>query len=210
MDYRIEFSKRLIQLREQRGITQQELADKLKITRQSLSLYEKAERTINIELLARIADFFNVSTDYLMGRTDTATMNEDIQTACKITGLSEEAINKFAKILNEPHTSASSRAVLLYYINKYSKCLITDSPDALSLDADPKDAERAKPLFQNETTMLLDKLDYIICSYGSYSIITFNRVENIIKDIIKRKNEKIIKNNPNYRERMIEIDYYPG
>ena len=38
MDYRIEFSKRLIQLREQRGITQQELADKLKITRQSLSL----------------------------------------------------------------------------------------------------------------------------------------------------------------------------
>ena len=42
MDYRIEFSKRLIQLREQRGITQQELADKLKITRQSLSLYEKA------------------------------------------------------------------------------------------------------------------------------------------------------------------------
>lgn len=101
MDYRIEFSKRLIQLREQRGITQQELADKLKITRQSLSLYEKAERTINIELLARIADFFNVSTDYLMGRTDTATMNEDIQTACKITGLSEEAINKFAKILND-------------------------------------------------------------------------------------------------------------
>ena len=58
--------------------------------------------------------------------------------------------------------------------------------------------------------MLLVKLDYIICSYGSYSIITFNRVENIIKDIIKRKNEKIIKNNPNYRERMIEIDYYPG
>lgn len=42
MDYRIEFSKRLIQLREQRGITQQELADKLKITRQSLSLYRKS------------------------------------------------------------------------------------------------------------------------------------------------------------------------
>lgn len=221
MDYRIEFSKRLIQLREQRGITQQELADKLKITRQSLSLYEKAERTINIELLARIADFFNVSTDYLMGRTDTATMNEDIQTACKITGLSEEAINKFAKILNDNEKYEYTITIddiigdyhfpeLLYYINKYSKCLITDSPDALSLDADAKDAERAKPLFQNETTMLLDKLDYIICSYGSYSIITFNRVENIIKDIIKRKNEKIIKNNPNYRERMIEIDYYPG
>ena len=75
MDYRIEFSKRLIQLREQRGITQQELADKLKITRQSLSLYEKAERTINIELLARIADFFNVSTDYLLGMDETSTIS---------------------------------------------------------------------------------------------------------------------------------------
>lgn len=75
MEYREKFAQRLVYLREQKGISQQELADNLNITRQSLSLYEKAERTINIELLAKIADFFNVSTDYLMGRTDTATMN---------------------------------------------------------------------------------------------------------------------------------------
>lgn len=98
MDYRERFSKRLVQLREQRGITQQELADKLEITRQSLSLYEKAERTINIELLAKVADFFDVSTDYLMGRTDVSSMNEDIQTACKITRLSEDAIKNINRI----------------------------------------------------------------------------------------------------------------
>lgn len=92
MNYKETFAQRLIDLREQKNITQQELADELGITRQSLSLYEKAERTINIELLAKIADFFNVSTDYLMGRTDTATLDESIQTACKITGLSEKAI----------------------------------------------------------------------------------------------------------------------
>ncbi len=67
MCYKENFSKRLIYLRDKKGITQQELADNLNITRQSLSLYEKAERTINIELLAKIADFFNVSTDYLLG-----------------------------------------------------------------------------------------------------------------------------------------------
>lgn len=94
MNYKEEFSKRLIWLREQKGLTQQQLADNLQITRQSLSLYEKAERTINIELLAKIADFFNVSTDYLMGRTDVTSMNEDIQVACKVTGLSEKAINE--------------------------------------------------------------------------------------------------------------------
>lgn len=93
MNYKETFAQRLIDLREQKNITQQELADELGITRQSLSLYEKAERTINIELLAKIADFFNVSTDYLMGRTNTATLDESIQTACKVTGLSEKAIN---------------------------------------------------------------------------------------------------------------------
>lgn len=98
MDYKEIFSKRLVELREAQNITQQELADKLQITRQSLSLYEKAERTINIELLARIADFFNVSTDYLMGRTEISTMNKDIQNACKVTGLSEEAIVNLKEI----------------------------------------------------------------------------------------------------------------
>ena len=134
MDYRIEFSKRLIQLREQRGITQQELADKLKITRQSLSLYEKAERTINIELLARIADFFNVSTDYLMGRTDTATMNEDIQTACKITGLSEEAINKL--LICCPELQNDIQLYTLYKRENQTKVRTLTCKEAIELHDD--------------------------------------------------------------------------
>lgn len=110
MDYKEIFSKRLVELREAQNITQQELADKLQITRQSLSLYEKAERTINIELLARIADFFNVSTDYLMGKTEISTMNKDIQNACDTTGLSEQAVNK----LNYMYTHAEE-----YTTNKF-------------------------------------------------------------------------------------------
>lgn len=97
MDYRESFAQRLVSLREEENKTQQELADEIGITRQSLSLYEKAERTINIELLARIADYFKVSTDYLMGRTDIKSMDNDIKTACKVTGLSEETI----KIISE-------------------------------------------------------------------------------------------------------------
>ena len=91
------FADILIKLREESGLTQQQLADELKITRQSLSLYEKSERTINIELFADIASFFNVSADYLLGRTETKTLNENIQGACKVTGLSEKAV----KMLNE-------------------------------------------------------------------------------------------------------------
>ena len=107
MDYKSEFAKRLIALREQNNITQQQLVEKLNISRQSLSLYEKAERTINIELLAQIADIFSVSTDYLLGRSDTASMNEDLQTACNVTGLSENSIKMLSKFKNaEQHKTS--------------------------------------------------------------------------------------------------------
>lgn len=129
MNYKEEFSKRLIWLREQKGLTQQQLADKLQITRQSLSLYEKAERTINIDLLAKIADCFDVSTDYLMGRTDVASMNEDLQIACKVTGLSEpviEHINYLSKFTDDNYfTSVLEQLILgldhliLYSVEDY-------------------------------------------------------------------------------------------
>lgn len=86
------FSQRLVQLREDRGITQQTLADDLKITRQSLSLYEKAERTINIDLLVKIANYFNVSADYLLGLNENATTDTELKAVCDYTGLSEEAV----------------------------------------------------------------------------------------------------------------------
>lgn len=93
MNYKIIFAKRLIELREKHNLTQQQLADKLQITRQSLSLYEKAERTINIDLLAKIADVFEVTTDYLLGRSNIETMDNDIIQACNVIGLNEEAVN---------------------------------------------------------------------------------------------------------------------
>ena len=127
MDYKSEFAKRLIALREQNNITQQQLAEKLNISRQSLSLYEKAERTINIELLAQIADIFSVSTDYLLGRSDTASMNEDLQTACNVTGLSENSIKMLSKFKNaEQHKTSKRNATFLCPRIEIADCLISD------------------------------------------------------------------------------------
>jgi len=104
VNYKEKFSKRLIQLRKQKGFTQQQFADLLGISCSALSYYEADKRTINIELLAKIADFFNVSTDYLLGRTDVESVNEDMQTACKVTGLSESAVAAIRKVHDEdPH-----------------------------------------------------------------------------------------------------------
>lgn len=94
------FAQRLVKLREDRGITQQILADDLKISRQSLSLYENAERTINIDLLVKIAKYFNVSTDYLLGLNDNATNNIDERVVCDYTGLSDNSV-RLLNLLNQ-------------------------------------------------------------------------------------------------------------
>ena len=85
-------AQRLVQLREARGVSQQTLADALEITRQSLSLYEKAERTINAELLAKVARYFSVTSDYLLGLSDAQSVDPDVQTAQKVTGLSDSSV----------------------------------------------------------------------------------------------------------------------
>lgn len=93
MDNKKIFADRLVKLRESRGVTQQTLADDLEITRQSLSLYEKAQRTINIDLLVKIAKYFNVSTDYLLGLNDNATTDIELKAVCYYTGLNEKSVH---------------------------------------------------------------------------------------------------------------------
>lgn len=64
------FSRRLLALRQQTGVTQSELAAAIKINRTSITLMERAERAASIEVLYALADFFDVSIDYLVGRSD--------------------------------------------------------------------------------------------------------------------------------------------
>ena len=57
-------------LREKRGLIQAILATELGITQQSLSKYEKDVNIIKIDVLKRLAEYFNVTTDYLLGLSD--------------------------------------------------------------------------------------------------------------------------------------------
>ena len=68
------FGKRLRKLRKNRGLTLTQMADKFHKTKATFSAYENNKRKPSIDLVAELADFFNVSIDYLMGKTD---MKED-------------------------------------------------------------------------------------------------------------------------------------
>ena len=66
----MKFNERLKFFREKKGYTQDEIATKLNISRQSVSKWENGISIPDTLVLGRIADFFNVSVDYLLGLTD--------------------------------------------------------------------------------------------------------------------------------------------
>lgn len=61
---------RLKELRKMRKISQLKLALDLNMNQNTVSRYENMEREADYETLIKIADYFNVSLDYLLGRTD--------------------------------------------------------------------------------------------------------------------------------------------
>jgi transcriptional regulator with XRE-family HTH domain len=64
-------SKRLTYLRKELELTQDELSKKLTISRSAYSHYESGKYEPSIQMLELLADFYDVSTDFLLGRTYT-------------------------------------------------------------------------------------------------------------------------------------------
>ena len=91
-DARIDFAERLRKLREKAGLTQGQLGDKLGVSRGSISYYENTDRVPDIEFLVKVTTYFDVSADYMLGKSENATLlYQDIGLAL---GLSDKAINR--------------------------------------------------------------------------------------------------------------------
>lgn len=72
---------RIKQLRQKRGVIQEILAAELGITQQMLSKYERDITLIKVDILKKIAAYFNVTTDYLLGISD---VKRDIKGQMKV------------------------------------------------------------------------------------------------------------------------------
>lgn len=69
-------NERLKLLRTERKLTQEQFATAVGITKASVSKFENGIKTPSRETLEKIADHFNVTTDYLLGRSDDPELNE--------------------------------------------------------------------------------------------------------------------------------------
>ena len=63
------FSEKLLQLRTERGVTQGAVAQACQMTLRQYHRFERGEQKPGFDNLLRLADFFDVSVDWLMGRT---------------------------------------------------------------------------------------------------------------------------------------------
>ena len=97
----MKFGNKLIELREQRGLSQEELADELRVSRQTISNWENDNIQPSVEMLVRIAKYFGTSTDYLL--------DLDTQDRFSVSGLTEQQ-TAHIKLLIEDLKKANSRA----------------------------------------------------------------------------------------------------
>lgn len=70
MEYRTFFSERLSALRKDRNVSLAILGEYLSVTDEAVRLLEKAKRAPSFDVLCTLADYFDVSLDYLVGRSN--------------------------------------------------------------------------------------------------------------------------------------------
>lgn len=90
------YNERLRELRSKEGISQQELSNRLGFNRATYARYETGNTQPDFDTLQKLADFFDVSTDYLLGRTDKPHSSD------RVNGFDEKEQAEFEAFINNP------------------------------------------------------------------------------------------------------------
>jgi transcriptional regulator with XRE-family HTH domain len=138
--YNSPFTERLRDLLEQRNTTKQALGDYLSVSQQAVSLYASGNSQPTLDKLIKIAEYFNVSADYLLGLSDISSKNIEAQAIHKFTGLQEQAI----EVLGLYAKTAANNYDWAKHFNDFG--------------------ENGEPLIQTTTELELKALNHIIAN----------------------------------------------
>ena len=186
------FSERLTQLREDRGLKRQEVADALEISRASLEYYEKGQRKPDIEVAARIAKYYGVSTDYLVGVSAaqvTASENETLKTVCDYLGISEASAEQVSYLTSIGYNtnmdailSSEIIEILTTSLDDYDKKSIEKAIAYMTLSEakTKKDKERLKEEYRQAD----DRLEF-----EGYKM--WNRIKRVLDTLCHYSDEEI-------------------
>lgn len=121
------FPTRLRKLMEESKTTQRELAQAIGVRPQTVSLYVQGQSFPDVNGLAKIAKYFGISSDYLIGNSDIPNTDMTLQDIHKLTGLSTGAICKLHDIFNKNMTFLNIISLLIENPNaEYYLAVIAD------------------------------------------------------------------------------------
>ena len=181
-----QIGKKIKELRKEKGLTQTEFGEIFNMKQNAVTNIETGKQTIYFEDLLSIANYFDVTTDYLIKENGVREKNPDLQYICDYTGLSEETV----KFLNETLNIDDDEFLTLYarlniskhqyrfflkvieralmskktihsfaqYYNDLFKCLMADDKEELYFYNENRDAALYK---------IMKSFSHIIENYGT-------------------------------------------
>lgn len=164
------------------GISQNKIANEIGISASQLTKYIDGME-IGLNSLVKIADYFNCSLDYLIGRAKEKTTNEDIKIAVATTGLSEKAINILNQNSNCNISTIISKIIENENIHKVSNDIATLAIHCSSLRLGVKGIDDIQLAF----TPVSEKVKRYgeVISNEDYTDLLLFKAQNSMLDVIK-------------------------
>lgn len=125
-------------LREEKGLTQKDCADKFDVTLRAWQTYEQGVSEPKYELLCKIADMFNVSLDYILGRTKVKEMNKlsaDALTEEQVREIDDAIVSGYERLPLE-----SRRAFVKMLEELFGNIFEREDYGSMDEDEDPQDS----------------------------------------------------------------------
>ena len=112
--------ERLRNLMNENKKKQKDVATVLSVTENTISYFVNGKRSPNIEQLCTLAEYFDTTTDYLLGRADARTNNQEIRSICDYTGLSEESVKNLHSLSSFEYYNVIINSVIEVVSNELS------------------------------------------------------------------------------------------
>lgn len=180
------FSQRMRELRKEKNITLEKLAEMLKTTKATLSRYENGKRIPNVEFVEELTKIFNVSVDYLLGRTNIR--NSDILTKA---GLVEFDKSKTVPIPIIGSVRAGTNGILAYEeilgVENVEQDVIKDEAKYFFLRVK---GDSMYPEIQEGDLVLVRQQSDV--ESGEIAVVIVNGDEGIVKKVVKKDNAIVL------------------
>lgn len=191
--------ERLIKLRNEKKLNQEDIAKVIGFHRAKVSKFETGEKSIDIESLKILANYYGTTTDYILGISDVRSLDIEIEKISRYTGLTEDAI-KLLHELAQQNSGESVSDTCKKKIEKIEK-QFNDSENVSEIEECDKNEqiEIAKSASKSIAESQLSALNYILTQDETQRFLTdlflhlFSEVkdnEDIMSAIITLKSKE--------------------